>query len=142
MKRRIRPHRTARGPTRRRITQETIDQIGDLRRQGHTFAEIGARLGYSERTARRYVGNAEPGFSSLRETRSQKLARPNCSERFARELLEILYQDVRLNGLTMKWRGDRPVYGGPPSILFLSEAERLIRDRLEGTGGLALGLFA
>jgi len=33
-------------------------------------------------------------------------------------------------------------YGGPPSILFLSEAERLIRERLEGLGVLALRLLA
>ena len=36
--------------TRRRVTQEMIDQMAELRRQGLSFAEIGARVGCSDRT--------------------------------------------------------------------------------------------
>lgn len=52
--------RRALGVTRRRVTQEKVDQMAHLRRQGLTFADIGARLGCSERTARRYAGRVEP----------------------------------------------------------------------------------
>lgn len=41
----------------RRITQQKVDPMVDLRRQGFTYKDIGARLGCSERTVRRYVGH-------------------------------------------------------------------------------------
>ena len=48
------------GAARRRVTQESIDQMAVLRRQGLPFEEIGARVGCSERTARRYAGRVQP----------------------------------------------------------------------------------
>ena len=68
-------------------------------------------------------------------------------ERLAREFLEILYRDKKLNHLTMTWQSRGPdlqeaVYGGPPSVLFLSEVERLIRERLDSMGILAVRFLA
>ena len=34
--------------------------MAELRREGLGFAEVGARRGFSERTARRFVGKVEP----------------------------------------------------------------------------------
>ena len=47
-------------PTRHRVTQGMVNRMAELRRQGLTFQEIGARVGCSERTARRKVGQVEP----------------------------------------------------------------------------------
>jgi hypothetical protein len=147
--RRPRPSRSRRalGAKRRRVTQETIDEMADLRRQGLTFVDIGARLGCSERTARRYVGNVEPQLQ-LPQGNSEPEANPRAlRERLASEFLELLYADKELRSFTMVWRKldeDRAeaIWGGPPSILFLSEAERLIRERLDGLGDLAVRLLA
>ena len=137
----------SRRPGRGRVSQEDIDAMAELRREGLGFAEVGARRGFSERTARRFVGKVEP-----RLTLPQGEAEPETDpralrERFAREFLEILYRDERLNALTMRLRKIGPdaeiaEYGGPPSILFLNEAERLLRERLESMGVLALRLLA
>ena len=121
--------------------------MAELRRQGLGFAEVGARRGFSEKTARRFVGKVEP-----RLTLPQGAAEPETDpralrERFARDFLEILYRDRQLNALTMRLRKIGPdaeiaEYGGPPSILFLNEAERLLRERLDSMGVLALRLLA
>ena len=137
----------SRRPGRGRVSQEDIDAMAELRRQGLGFAEVGARRGFSEKTARRFVGKVEP-----RLTLPQGAAEPETDpralrERFARDFLEILYRDRQLNALTMRLRKIGPdaeiaEYGGPPSILFLNEAERLIRERLDSMGVLALRLLA
>src|SRR3989442_15259710 len=137
----------SRRPGRGRVSQEDIDTMAELRRQGLGFAEVGARRGFSEKTARRFVGKVEP-----RLTLPQGDAEPESDpralrERFARDFLEILYRDRQLNALTMRLRKIGPdaeiaEYGGPPSILFLNEAERLIRERLDSMGVLALRLPA
>ena len=57
------PPRTRRaneGSSRRRVNQESVDEMAELRRQGLTFKDIGLRAGCSERTARRYAGMVEP----------------------------------------------------------------------------------
>ena len=136
----------SRRPGRGRVSQEDIDAMAELRRQGLGFAEVGARRGFSEKTARRFVGKVEP-----RLTLPQGDAEPESDpralrERFARDFLEILYRDRQLNALTMRLRKIGPdaeiaEYGGPPSILFLNEAERLIRERLDSMGVLALRLL-
>jgi hypothetical protein len=121
--------------------------MAELRRQGLGFAEVGARQGFSERTARRFVGQVEPRLS-LPRTHSEPDGDPSeLRERFAREFVEVLYKDERLNTLTLTWRVTGPgaseaVYGGPPSILFLNEAAGLIRERLDDMDPLALGLLA
>src|SRR5439155_4336475 len=137
----------SRRPGRGRVSQEDIDAMAELRREGLGFAEVGARRGFSERTARRFVGKVEPRLT-LPQGEAETETDPRAlRERFAREFLEILYRDERLNALTMRLRKIGPdaeiaEYGGPPSILFLNEAERLLRERLESMGVLALRLLA
>lgn len=68
-------------------------------------------------------------------------------DRLVSEFIDVLYADRQLRSLTVTWhRVDnsttRAEYGGPPSILFLSEAERLLRERLDSIGLLALRLLA
>jgi hypothetical protein len=139
------PHRGRTVKGRRRVTQERIDEMAELRRQGSTFGEIGARLGCSERTARRYVGKVRPQLY-LPQADPEANPRTLC-EQLASRFLDLLHRDPQLRSLTFTWRrvdDETQVaeYGGPPSILFLSEAERLIRERLEGLGVLALRLLA
>src|SRR2546422_3141559 len=110
----------SRRPGRGRVSQEDIDAMAELRRQGLGFAEVGARRGFSEKTARRFVGKVEP-----RLTLPQGAAEPETDpralrERFARDFLEILYRDRQLNALTMRLRKIGPdaeiaEYGGPGS---------------------------
>jgi hypothetical protein len=129
------------GRMRRRVTQADIDQMAELRRQGHSFAAIGQLVGFSERTARRYVSRVAPRLE-LPEGSPEPRVRPAVlRERLVRELLEALYHDRRLRSYTVTWMKDLAVFGGPPSVLFLSEAEGLLRDRLERMGDLALGLL-
>jgi len=121
--------------------------MAELRRQGLGFAEIGARRSLSERTARRYVGKVEPQLTLPQGDAEPETDPRALRERFARDFLEILYRDKRLNALTMRLRKIGPdaevaEYGGPPSILFLNEAERLLRERLDSMGVLALRLLA
>lgn len=116
--------------------------MAGLRRQGFSFEEIGARVHKSERTARRYVGKVEPQLQIPKGNQQRDVGATELREGFVRELLEVLYRDKRLNELSMTWQGDRAVYGGPPSMLFLSEAEQLLRERLEDIGAMALRLLA
>src|SRR2546422_3909518 len=137
----------SRRPGRGRVSQEDIDAMAELRRQGLGFAEIGARRSLSERTARRYVGKVEPRLTLPQGDAEPETDPRALRERFAQDFLEILYRDKRLNALTMRLRKIGPdaeiaEYGGPPSILFLNEAERLLRERLESMGGLAFRLPA
>ncbi len=135
------------GVGRRRVTQEAIDEMAALRRQGFTFRDIGARLGCSERTARRFAGKVEPRLRLPQEKPEVEADPRALRERFASEFLEILHGDERLRSFTLRWQKvdeatQKAIWGGPPSILFLSEAERLIRERLDGIGDLALRLLA
>lgn len=132
---------------RRRVTQETIDEMATLRRQGLTFKEIGARVGCSERTARRYVANVRPQLHLPQATPELETDPRALREQLLSEFIDKLYRDTRLRAVTVTWhRVDdcttEAEYGGPPSILLLSEAERLLRERLESIGNLALKLLA
>jgi len=119
-----------------------------LRRQGLSLARVGARQGLSERTARRYVGTVEPRLRLPQRDDPEPDADPGAlRERFAREFMEILYREPRLNSLYVTKRVTGPgaeewIYGGPPSILFLNEAERLIQAGLDALGALSLTLLA
>lgn len=134
-------------PTRRRVTQKMIDQMAELRRQGLTFADVGRRVACSERTARRYAGKVAPRLE-LPQGNEEPEATPSAlRERLVTEFLEMLYADERLRSLTVVWQQldanrAQAIWGGPPSILFLSEAERLLRERLDGLGDLAVRLLA
>src|SRR2546427_12623606 len=92
----------SRRPGRGRVSQEDIDAMAELRRQGLGFAEVGARRGFSEKTARRFVGKVEPRLKL-----PQGDAEPECDpralhERFAQAFLEIQYWDKQLNDETMR----------------------------------------
>jgi hypothetical protein len=92
-------------PERRRVTQETIDEMAALRRQGLPFEQVGVRVGCSERTARRYVGHVEPELSlppSKTEPNAQD-PRQLCA-RLLSEFLDALYRDKHLRSLTVVWR--------------------------------------
>lgn len=136
------------GPNRRRrVTQETIDKMAALRRQGVSFCDIGERLGCSERTARRYARTVRPQLRLPAATSELEADPRELREHLAAEFIGVLHRDERLRSLTVTWHQDddstqTAEYGGPPSILFLSEAERLLRERLDRIGVLALRLLA
>lgn len=140
--------RRSRPPGRHRVSQEDIDAMAELRRQGLTFGEIGTRQGLSERTARRYVGRVEPRLTLPQRDDPEPVADPAAlREGFAREFMEILYREPRLNRLYVTKRATGPgaedwIYGGPPSIVFLNETEKLIREGLDALGTLSLMLLA
>ncbi len=132
---------------RRRVTQERIDRMAELRRQGVPYAEIGARLGCSERTARRYSGRVRPDLHLPNAIPDMETDPRILRDQLASRFVQWLHDDQRLCRLTRRWRQvDRStreaIYGGPPSILFLSEAEHLLRDRLDGLAIVALRLLA
>lgn len=132
---------------RHRVTQDAIDEMTALRRQGVTFRNIGARLGCSERTARRYVGRVLPQLHIPQASPELETDPRALRERLLSEFIDVLYADRRLRSVTVTWNrvddsSNRAEYGGPPSILFLSEAERLLRERLDSIGLLALRLLA
>jgi len=131
----------------RRVTQETIDEMAALRRKGLTFEEIGARVGRSERTARRYTAKVKPRLHLPQEEPDLDTDPRALRARLISEFVELLYNDNRLRSLTFTWERvddttQKAVYGGPPSILFLSEAERLIREQLEILNPHALSYLA
>ena len=112
------------GPSRRRMTQEAVDAMEHLRRQGLTFEEIGARLGCSERTARRYVGQVEPRIH-LPGKRTQLDAdalREQLTEDFARAA----------------WSG----WKRWPSTEFVNEVNRQVEERLAAMRPETLRLLA
>lgn len=125
-------------PTGRRIHQEQIDEIGVLHRKGVTFAEIGRRVGCSERTARRYAGDVKP---QLRLPQA-KLDRESDPGALREQLLAVLFNRLltnqQLRDCSIMCLYGRSELGGPPSNRFLSEAERLLHDRLAKIGLLTL----
>lgn len=119
----------ASGTPRRRVTQEAIDQMAELRRQGLPFEEIGARLGCSERTARRYSGRVQPQLHLPAANPEPDVEDPRrMRDRLARWCSDVLYN----------MPGDpRPQH----SVTFLAEAARLVQERLAGLDVLTLELM-
>jgi hypothetical protein len=115
--------------SRRRVNQESVDEMAALRRQGLTFKEIGARLGCSERTARRYVGRVEPQIQLPPASPEQEAQDP----RHLRETLGRWFSDF-LYGLE---ESPRP----RESVRFMAEANRMIGERLDALDPLTLGLL-
>ncbi len=99
----------------RRVTQGMIDQMAELRRQGLTFKDIGARVGRSERTARRYVGRVEPRIHL-------PSAQQNLEPEDARDLRPRLGKSFAafLHKGWNRW----------PSAAFLAETNRQVEERL------------
>lgn len=120
---------TAHEASRRRVNQETVDQMATLRRQGLTFKEIGTRLGCSERTARRYAGRVEPRIELPPATPDPETLDP----RHLRESLGRWFSDFLY------------AFGNHPrpreSVRFMAEANRMIGERLETLDPLTLGLL-
>jgi hypothetical protein len=115
--------------SRRRVTQETVDEMATLRRQGLTFKEVGQRVGSSERTARRYVGRVQPQLHLPSANPEPEVEDPRqMRERLARWFSDLLY---KLND------NPRP----RESVTFLGEATRMMRERLEATDPLTLELM-
>ncbi len=116
--------------SRRRVNQESVDEMAALRRQGLTFKDIGLRTGCSERTARRYAGRVEPqlqlpGATEQVGFKEASALRDELSRWFSETLYEFKsHPQPRL------------------SVLFMAEANRLIRDRLAGMDQLTLELVA
>lgn len=143
-----RPRRaTSRSSEGHRVSQETIDKMEALRRSGITFKEIGHRLGCSERTARRYAGKVRPELHLPNAAPRLSTDARSIRERLLDRYLRLLHDDPRLQDLTRVWRDTGPdtkecTWGGPPSILFLNEAERLLRERLDTLGAVSLRLLA
>jgi hypothetical protein len=104
--------------------------MAELRRQGLTFKEIGARLGCSERTARRYAGGVEPQIQLPPAKPKPEAEDPRqLRERLARCFSDFLYRLEEYPQPRM-------------SVRFMSEATRLIRDRLAEMDLLTLELVS
>src|SRR2546425_4382502 len=116
----------SRRPGRGRVSQEDIDAMAELRHEGLGFAEVGARRGFSERTARRFVGKVEPRLTLPQGDAEPETDARALRERFARDFLEILYRDKQLNALTMRLRkigpgAEQAEDGGAPPRPLLHE---------------------
>jgi len=109
---------------RRRVTQETVDKMAELRRLGLTFRAIGARLGCSERTARRYAGNVEPRIEAAAR-------RPSLDPEVLREQLTEHFAKAAWSGWK-RW----------PSTDFVNEVNRRVEERLAAMRPGTLQLLA
>jgi len=130
-KRRTRPSSGGKptGATRQRVSQETIDEMARLRRQGLTCQKIGQRVGCGERTVRRYVKQVLPQLHLPQGRPEPKVEDPRkMRERLARGFSEALY------------RSDE--YPRPrASVAFLAEGTRLIEEKLDRLPSLTLELM-
>jgi DNA-binding CsgD family transcriptional regulator len=119
----MRPHRRhgATNPgaalIRRRVTQETIDEMAELRRQGLPHKEIGERTGCSERTARRYVGKVQRQITVPGEGPEPDLDPKGLRERLARAYATKLHEGWK------RWE----------TVRFVAEANWQIQERLSET---------
>ena len=105
---------------RRRVTQGLINQMGELRRQGHPFHEIARKLDCSERTARRYSGHVQPSLELPPAVLEASPEDPGkLREELARWCADTLYQSEE---------HPRP----RESVTFLNEAMLSLRERLAG----------
>lgn len=124
---RSRPRLTTRAPDapRHRVTQEIVDEMAELRRQGLTFRDIGGRVGCSERTARRYAGNVRPHIHVPTENPEPDVDPRGLRERLARGCAVMLHTGWK------RWG----------SVTFVAEANRQIQERLANTDAETLRLL-
>lgn len=117
-----------------------------LRRKGISLKEIGRRLGFSERTVRRYVGNIEPALLVRQPNDEQELDPREIRRQILRQIMDELFGDNQLAGLDFVRFEDAAdndaLFAGPPSIRFLNEAERLLRAALHSCGDDTVRLIA
>jgi hypothetical protein len=117
------------GAPKRRVNQEAIDEMAELRRQGLSFADIGARLGCNERTVRRYVGHVQPQLHLPEAVPVPEVQDPRrLREALARGLSDTLY-NLRAS--------PQPSL----STAFMAEATKLIQEGLEEVPPLTLELM-
>jgi hypothetical protein len=115
---------------RRRVNQESVDEMATLRRQGLTFKDIGLRIGCSERTARRYASKVEP-----------QIQLPGTAEQAVHKEAGVLRDELS------RWLSETLYHfkGFPQprlSVRFMAEANRLMHDRLAAMDQLTLELVA
>jgi hypothetical protein len=121
--------RKSEGAPKRRVNQESIDEMAELRRQGLSFADIGARVGCNERTVRRYVGQVQPQLHLPEAVPVPEVQDPRrMREALARELSSTLYNH-------------RPSPQPSLSVAFMAEATKLIQEGLEEVPPLTLELM-
>jgi transcriptional regulator with XRE-family HTH domain len=137
------PHKRAGG---QRVHQAKIDEMVKLRRQGLSYEEIAKRVGCSVRTVQRYVKNVEPELR-IPQPNEQPEHDPRVLRRqLLREIIEAVACDNQLGGLGLEAlhdpKKDAQLAPGPPSIPYLIEAERLVREALATTSDEMLRLIA
>jgi len=113
----------------RKVNQSVLDKMVALRQSGHSLADIAEKVGRSERTVRRYVGHVEVQLRLPDQKVEEKKADPRqMREQLARWFSDTLYD-----------------HKGSPrpreSVRFLTEANRLIQERLASTDHLTLELL-
>lgn len=119
------------GPTGSRLDQDQIDQIGALRQRGVTYPEIARRLLCSERSARRYGKGVTPQLRLPQDDDQSDFDPRALASALLPKLFNSLYTNERLRSVTFVFLDpDAFDRGGPPSTRFLSEAERLLKERL------------
>jgi hypothetical protein len=132
------------------MDQDVVDRMTALRQRGISFKEIGRRAGCSERSARRWVGQVAPQLHPPGDELTSPTDPLTIRSQLLDEFMALLYANEALRSATVVWeRVGGPTsqyfeatYGGPPSILLLSEAERLLNIRLAKLGPRALALLA
>jgi len=103
--------------------------MAELRRQGLSFEDIGARLGCSERTVRRFAGRVEPRLQLPAADYETETPDPRQMRSWlARHFRDWVY---RFDGIPAPRL----------SIAFLAEATRAIEERLDGLPALTLELL-
>lgn len=113
----------------RRVTQGTINKMAELRRQGMSYLEIGARLGCSERTARRFVGQVVPHLELPQAEPESGAQDPDRMRGWlARHFSDQLYHDKSFPEPRL-------------SVTFLAESAHLVEERLEALPELTLELL-
>lgn len=113
-------------PTRHRATQGNVNRMAELRRQGLTFKEIGARVGCSERTARRKVRHVQPQIQ-LPRARPEPERDPDALRKRLAEMFS-----AHLQKGWEHW----------PSARFVAEANRQFQERLGEMDSQTLHLVA
>jgi hypothetical protein len=121
----------ASGPSGSRLDQDQIDQIGALRERGVTYPEIARRLGCSDRSARRYGKGVTPRLRLPRDDDQSGIDPRALASALLTTFFDSLYDNERLRSVSYIFLDDDGLdRGGPPSTRFLSEAERLLKERL------------
>ena len=121
-------------PTRHRVTQKMVDQMAQLRREGLTFKDIGARLACNERTVRRHVGHVRPQIEAPQDKPRPDVDLGRARARLAREFAFLLQDEFELcQSVTLvdeaNWRLQRRLARAHPETLQLLTQDQRMRWR-------------